>query len=359
MRRHLISKFPSVDLFDIANRLVLKTPPFNQISVEGAPNLIKGLHRDLLVNHGKRVQLPNLHDANFVGVFSDYGGDDQDNRYHTYSFLFVALDGAHLVLQEFEALRGTHGLTAPRREMAFKNLGYGPLLRALPEWLGAVDSLPGLLFTLLVDKRSHSVITANRASAVDEFMKSVRTAGLQPPRTRKMTERVFRIASCVAYWTSLLCREGQTLIWLTDRDAAVANANLSDSLKKATMSLAAKIRPDLKVTFAIGTETEIPEHGATYREFLSIPDLAAGALAHGMTIAVPTVPGQQVDDTEVSPSKLNTILGWMAIQGLGLKKALFRCQPVGTGFQGAFGTVDLKKIPDDITFVPIVYKREP
>lgn len=54
-------------------------------------------------------------------------------------------------------LRTTHGLLKPRREMAYKNLGYGPLARALADWLNKGDELRGLLFTLLVDKSAHSV----------------------------------------------------------------------------------------------------------------------------------------------------------------------------------------------------------
>ncbi len=356
MRTVLTRTGRPIDFFEVANRLVMKEPPFGRISVEGLPNLIKGLHRDLVVNHAVRVQLPNLHEAEFVGIFSDYGGDDRASRYQTYSFLIAALDGAHFVLDELQVLRGTHGLTAPPREMAFKNLNYGPLFRALPSWLNAVDKLPALLFTLLVDKRSHSVITADSRSALKAFMASARATGLVPPRTPEMTERAFRIASCVAYFTSLLCRESQTVIWLSDRDGSAANPTLTESLKRATMSLAAKVRPDLKVTFAFGTETELPRHGANYRELLSIPDLAAGALAQGVSRAVPRAPGQR-PQTDYSPSKLSTILRWMAIQRIGLKKTFFRCQPEGSGFRGAFGILEFDEIPDELTFVPIAYDK--
>lgn len=352
MRTVLTRSGGQIDLIRLANRLVLKTPPTAEISLARAPNLIKSLHLNLQENLGSIVQLPDLRDAEFVGIFSDYGGDEPDSGYLTYSFLITALDGVDSTLARLEEVRSKHGLLSPRREMAFKNLEYGPLMRALPDWMSRGDELRGLLFTLLVDKRSKSVITQDSKEAIEAMIAEATTAGVPVPQKRDTFERYYRIASCVAYWTSLLCREGQQVIWISDNDSSAANPKLMVSLRERVMSLAADLRPGLKVTFSYGAESDVPPTADGFRELLSFPDLAAGALAHGMSRAIlrgAPGPGEHLPKRP----KAREILRWLAWQRIGLKKSIFLCQPEGRGLIGAFGSLEVDDIPDDVQFVPI------
>lgn len=119
------------------------------------------------------------------------------------------------------------------------------------------------------------------------------------------------------------------------------------------MSLAADLRPDLKVKFSFGTEANVPDWD--HQEFLSFPDLAAGALAHGFSKAVPV--GTPIPPgTPPTRPKAAEILRWMAWQRIGLKKALFWCRPEGPGLRGRFGSLTTDAVPDEMQFVPITPK---
>lgn len=343
-RPHLYLLPPPIDEIALANALVLKDPPLDLIGRENMPNFIRCLHHDLRQNLGSKVLLPNLHLSQFVGIFSDYGGDEPDSDYHTYSFLFISLDSATACHKLIQEIRAQHKLLLPYREMAFKNLSYGQLERALPQWLDAIDHVPGLLFSLMVDKRAKSVVTRNTDEDLRALANDMQAKNRGVWRKKHLAERFMRIAHCVAYWCSLLCRQDQQVIWISDNDSVIEHS-LIEPMKQVVMSAAAEYRPDLHLTLSLGRESQVPVDFAGLREFLSYPDLSAGALANALTSAI----ARKVN----TKLKAVPIVRWHAWQRIGLKKALFLCSPEGTKISGAFGTMEHDVIPDDVRFIPV------
>lgn len=340
--------FPG-DPIAVANALVLKQPPFDRISRTNMPNFIKVLHGQLEELNGHTVMLPNLHPSNFVGIFSDYGGDEKDSAYFTYSFLFIALDAALSldITGTLDRIRARHGLDTPRKEVSFKDLRYGQLDRAVPEWLDAVNGIPGMLFTLVVDKTARSIVTRNSDEALDTLVGEMIAHDIDAWRKRKTAERSLRIGHCVAYWCSLLCREDQQVIWITDRDSVAENASATDSMKRLVPSALAQYRNDLRVTFAFGADHELPPQFRNMKDFTSYADLVAGSVANGFTAAIP-----RSTDTK---SKIVHILRWLAWQHIGLKKVTILIRPEGNGLWGGIPRLDHDEVPDHVEFLPVTY----
>jgi hypothetical protein len=239
------------DPIALANALVLKKPPLDAIGREDMPNFIKCLHGELERLVGNTVQLPNLHQSKAVGIFSDYGGDEPDSAYLTYSFLFLSIDLAIAlnVLGDIHRIRAQHGLLSPPREMAFKHLGYGPLARALPQWLDAIDGIPGMLFTLVVDKKARSVVTRNSDKDLQTLVDGMKALGVGASFTKGMGERFLRITHCVAYWCSLLCNGDQRILWITDNDHITSTESTVSGLRQVLLGAAARYRQDLHLKF--------------------------------------------------------------------------------------------------------------
>lgn len=96
----------------------------------------------------KVLLLPELTYKNeTIAVFSDYGGESKDSDYLTYSFLVCALQQTGSFQRIMSDIRSNHKLG--RKEISFKDFGYGPISRALDDYLAALDMVPGLLFTMV------------------------------------------------------------------------------------------------------------------------------------------------------------------------------------------------------------------
>ena len=91
-----------------------------------------------------------------VGIFSDYGGEDKSSNYLTYSFLMCAWGSLDMFRGKMKQLRADCGLGD--KEIEFKDFGMGVVRKALPLYLDLLNGyVPGLLFTVLVEKRVLSV----------------------------------------------------------------------------------------------------------------------------------------------------------------------------------------------------------
>lgn len=271
------------DVVRLAAAATLKAPPFDAIpSPHEWPILVRAINDRLRAMRADRqLLLPNLHDSGTIAVFSDYGGDEADSAYLSYSFVFVNYDLVFVPLKELADLRAKHH--APM-EMSFKRLGNtGQLTRMLPEWLGVGDGIHGLLFTLLVDKDLDSVVMRDSRRERDRMAVELASHGFGAwkPET---AERLIRIVHVIGYLSALLSRPDHQVWWMTDKDPIAANDEKTEGMKKLLGNVLSKYRPDpyKKSGFALPWDS-VDDPNIDFRDILSYADLAAGALANGLT----------------------------------------------------------------------------
>ncbi len=232
------------------------------------------------------------------------------------------------------------------KEIAYKDLNMGQLLRALPDCLAAADELPGFLCTVAIDKQIGSVFgteedTPRRLVAVLE------DAGLGA-RKPDVAEKLLRIVHLAAYLTALLGHNGQNVFWMTDHDAICPTPAQHLHLLE-TFGRVLPIYQKPASQFAkIGGATPFPERSVEMNDLLSLADLAAGTLGDYLSKKDVLSP----DEIRVKEGT-DKIMLWLGKPGIGLKKSCFflRKGPDGSIARGAieFSPVD----PPSAIFVPI------
>ena len=181
------------DASDLASQLILNDPEVKLLHAkrEEYPPLALALqeHFERLKDCRKLV-LPDL--AAFgndsVAIFSDYGGESCGS-FNTYSALVCGFGYAGLFRKKMKSVREKHGLR--EKEIAFKDLGMGALRRALPDYLDALDHLPGLLCTLAIDKRIPTVFGPQEKSTRNRLAKVLQGEGLGKWKP-DVAEKLFR-----------------------------------------------------------------------------------------------------------------------------------------------------------------------
>ena len=323
----------SFDKIKFANEMVLKNPPIPILeSVQGAPVFIQIIEEMLLeAKKRKMLLLPNLHNhIESVGVFSDYSGESSQEKFATYSFLFAGCD----VLPSFyfkkqKEIRERYKLNKPYKEISFKSLGYSPLRRALPELLEAAELIPGLLFTMVVDKSIISIIGENSRSTLNEVTTVLKNNNLGEWKN-ETAEKLMRIVHTVAYWLTVLTRDGQNVFWMTDDDSIAANQKKKDALgnlfSRLLRLLYSNSKQFPKIVYATPFDRQaVSQEKYDLNDLLSISDLVAGSIASYFS-AIRTQEDPMIKDTS------NQILIWLCNQCIGLKKftMLFDLDSCGT-----------------------------
>jgi hypothetical protein len=164
-----------------------------------------------------RLLLPDLRALGnrSVGVFTDYGGESR-GKYLTYTTLVCAWSVTYPFQEKMKTIRESHGLG--QKEIAFKDFRMGQLQRALPEYLNALDLLPGFLFTLAVDKRLRSFFGPNEKSTRELIAKTLAEFGIAN-RKHSVNEKLLRVVHIAAFLTGLLAHDGQQIFWMKDHDS--------------------------------------------------------------------------------------------------------------------------------------------
>jgi hypothetical protein len=84
-------------------------------------------------------------------VTSDYGGQHAASRFQTYSFLFCDLGNAQQWLHRKVRIRERY--LPEGRRLGYKEMSDGHCREAFFPFLDAADQLPGVVFTLAIDKQ--------------------------------------------------------------------------------------------------------------------------------------------------------------------------------------------------------------
>lgn len=323
----------------LANELILRDI---QIPLIGAktqvPELSKIIEDHLIkLKNRNALLLPNLSYHNeTISIFSDYGGDSKGSLYHTYSFLFSAYQPIAFFFDKMAAIRKNHGLDDPFVEISFKELHYGPIKRALTDYLIAANNLiPGLLLTIVIDKKVESVIGPNSRNTLQEIQDILKNEGIGDWK-KKISEKVLIVLNIIGYFCALLSQEGQNLFWMTDNDAIVSNKEKLNSILKLWGLILHNYAPNRykNIGAAIPEFYEDSNHKQQLLDVLSITDLIAGSIEHYYTR------NDTMEELDIKED-VNKVLIWMTEQGVGLKKLSLVIRP-GSNAGWETGVIEFK-----------------
>jgi NTP pyrophosphatase (non-canonical NTP hydrolase) len=290
----------------------------------------------------KTLLLPELaHENESVAVFSDYGGESKDSKCFTYSFLVCAWNQTGMFASLMKYLRGRHCLRD--KEISFKDLRYGPINRALDDYLSALNFVPGLLCTVIIEKGAASLVGhKTETGEILEALKKNDVGEWKPA----VAEKLLRVCHVSAYLVALLASKGQKVFWMTDHDAIAANELLAEYwLKLFANLLSHYCREDL--SFIGGGRPFEGKHLETL-DLLSSADIVAGCVEHYYT--------RTSNGREDMKEEVGKVLRWLCHDGILLKKQLVTIMKADTGGVIA-GSVNLELADPDVTKVRIPVVR--
>ena len=300
-------------LKDFAQRVTITEPQINVLKEDIIDQYllnVRALDHSFRQKLGrKKLLLPELrNDGNeSIVVYSDYGGESSDSLYQTYSFLVCGWNHSFAFPEGMVDLRKKHSLG--EKEISFKDLRYGPIKRSLDEYLTLLhNTVPGILVTVVVDKKIKSFFGEKIPTYVFEELDSVGLNQWKP----QVTEKVMRITHLVAYLIALLSKTGQKLLWVTDHDSIAANSDTHNKLADLLGSVLTLYTTNKYPV--IGYATPFENRNLAQLDFLSCADMAAGAVEHYFTHRAKTP-----DNLKIKP-EADKILEWLGINGIALKK---------------------------------------
>ncbi len=259
----------------------------------------------------RQLLLPNIAGTSeTMCVFSDYGGDSVDADYQTYTFLFCTHSSLGTFSEFMSVLRRRHRLGD--KEIAYKDLRYGPINRSLVEYITGVNNfLNGLVFTLIVDKRLTSIIAENSKESKALLAQHIREEGLGEWKPHTV-ERMLIILHVISYFTVLLSKSGMKLFWMTDNDKIAPNEVYFQHCGRLLLRIL-PIYDDIKFK-VVGTALPFKQKTLEFLDPLSCTDIIAGCMENYFTRT--NAMGEEVTVKE----RVNDVLLWLTDHGVALKK---------------------------------------
>jgi hypothetical protein len=137
-------------------------------------------------------------------------------------------------------------------------------------------------------------------------------------RKPRETEKLLRIVHMVAYLVALLGADGRKIFWMSDDDAICANPKQHRSMMAVLERvLGIYARPGMTYPL-LGGALPFKPRAVEMNDLLSLPDVVAGAITQYLTKSE-TERQQDI----VLKSGAETVLSFLAGDGVGLKKAVF------------------------------------
>lgn len=177
---------------------------------EKIPLLYKSLNVGLMsrLSRGELV-LPNFNDSETVAIFTDNGGEAKDSKYFTYTITLVGYNQLAFFDDNMKNIREKYRLNNPIKEIAFKDLKYGPIKRSLDEYFNVINnSVNGIVFTLVVDKEIHSLAEINEKHSKKLVAKTLEERGFGTFKA-DVAEKIYRIINLISYLVHLLVPYGK------------------------------------------------------------------------------------------------------------------------------------------------------
>lgn len=243
---------------------------------------------DILNNEFLRLEskyydcLPDMSRAKTLLLGSDYSGESSNAHYIVYSFLLSSLESWAEWEQKRLIVRRQH--LSDFRRMSFKQLSDGQRKRALLPFLEAANTLEGLSFSIVLNKRCKSIF----ADSPPLDLSNPQFAAYRKWKIGPL-EKAFFILHVIGLLLGGLAVPGQNVLWFTDEDNIAAN---DDRIRELT-NLFAWIS-SMYLTFTLGHcrcgTSRCDDGSRQIEDFLAIPDIIAGALAEQMEVKVTDPP---------------------------------------------------------------------
>lgn len=313
-------------------------------------SIIFELLNDGLVKTYKRHQLilPNFNENETVAVFSDYGGEEKNSKFYTYSFVLTDYNGLAFFREQMKVLREKYGMENPHKEISFKDAHYGPMMRCMDEYLSLTNNfVNGLLITVAINKEIISLCTSDNKKALKNITESITEYeyGKWKPF---VLEKSMRIIYILTYLIKLLVPSGKKIFWMPDDDATMANerraVDLTRMLSNALNSL--KDAPKYK-TIGYSMKPFNTDESYYMTDLLSLADLAAGSVEQYLT--------HTINNDEIFSDLAEKVLKWHSVQGIGLKKLIYVIEKENSKFQGAFLQLENEEYKRNANPVDVIY----
>lgn len=212
-------------------------------------------------------RLPDLSSSPTLILASDYGGQHKGATHETFSFLTADLARCGEWNEERQRVRDT--FFTERRRMSFKGLNDQQRRSALLPFLYAADRVPGLLTTILVNKR------------VGRSLKlTLKDREQLPPFVAEWPIHVLQKLIFVAHLGALLLAglssPGQNVLWFTDNDDFVANDQRVIDLTPVFAGIISGYVGHSLGHFRLGT-MKCDTGDLQIEDLTAIPDLVSGA----------------------------------------------------------------------------------
>ncbi|MGK5035366.1 hypothetical protein [Janthinobacterium sp. LB3P118] len=209
-----------------------KTRPVPYVNRKSGPFLMPKLSEEyggyahLLADALSTIpELPDFSQDSKVAIFSDFGGENNEADFNTYSFLIMAYNKVGPFQDAVHAMRERHGIKDHYSEFRYKRLDNGARFRALPQYLEIIDRyIHGAVITVAVDKSIKTLFGPTKGKAHAHITKILAEKGLGA-WDGATAEKLMRICHAAAAFTSVTTHPNQRLLWYCDNDAINAQGN--------------------------------------------------------------------------------------------------------------------------------------
>lgn len=258
--------------------------------------------------------LPDLRQGPTLILASDYSGQHRAATHETFSFLVADLTSCWLWDNRRLEVRKT--LLRDKRRMSYKALNDVQRRRALLPFLTAADCIPGLLVTMLVDKRF-----------IRSLELTVEERRELPPVFAEWPTKVIKKLVFISHFGALflagLSASRQNVLWITDNDDFVANDQRVIHLTPFFAGMVSNYSDQEMGHFRFGT-TRCDNGDLMIEDLASLPDFASGALCEiPMRGVLPRCSQVRLSVRDHLPRKAVLILGWLSKRGESLRRLTF------------------------------------
>ncbi|MBC3618706.1 hypothetical protein H8R01_15680 [Vibrio metschnikovii] len=173
----------------------------------------------------KVPELPDFSSDDGLFIMSDFGGEHKGADFSTYAFLILSADKRFVFEEHVKELRKKYSLNEPFKELNYKDLRYGPIKRALSDYLELVDKyIHGALVTVSIDRNIETVFGLNAQASHKELVALLSNHGFSGWKG-KDAEKLFRVLHPLCMFLSALGHHGQKALWLCDNDTINVDGN--------------------------------------------------------------------------------------------------------------------------------------
>lgn len=263
--------------------------------------------------------LPNLLRGSTIMVASDYSGQHSQAFYESLTFLLADLEACGIWEEKRQILRQT--FLSDNRRMSYKNLNDKKRRQALTSFLSAANTIPGVVITVLIDKKISSLFRKTGSLDMDD-------SELQAYKhwNRKTFEKLLRIIHMVSFFIAGLSRSSQNILWITDEDEIVPNKEKLREAVQLFANISSHYLSHNLGKFQWGT-TKSDNGTRQIEDLVAVPDLIAGSLSHVLSDYEKQgiFPSRQLilSPSNSLPEKIMKIMNWFSDDTQPLKRLVF------------------------------------